>query len=113
MAKNNGMTVKIQMDSSDKILLKRGLQKDGTAQKFFTSEVARLCDPYVPMDTGALKDTKDVKVSSIVYVQPYAARQYNTNVGKGLRGKYWDKRMWADRGNEIVRSVQAYLKSRG
>ena len=104
--------VKIKMDPVQKILLKRYLNKNGLAQKFFTSEVARLCDPYVAFDTGHLKNNKDVATLHIHYVSPYAARQYYENKGGHngpLRGKLWDKRMWADRGNEIVKAVADYV----
>lgn len=105
-------SVVIKMDSTQKILLKRYLDKDGKAQKFFTSEVARLCDPYVPRLTGNLKNNKKVAASYIHYISPYAQKQYNENRGGNngaLRGKQWDKRMWADRGDEIVKSVARYV----
>lgn len=100
-----GTKVKINIDPTDKILLKRNLNKNGTAQQFFTSEVARLSDPYVPFDKGNLKNTRSVGVNKITYVQPYSRRQWYENKGKGLRGKEWCLRMWANRGKEIVKSV--------
>lgn len=108
--------VKIKLDSSDKILLRRSLNQNGRAQQFFTSEVKRLCDPYVPFQKGDLKDTARVFSNRIEYIQPYAKSNYYGNKGKGtqgtdsggLRGKYWDKRMMADRGKEVVRSVAKF-----
>lgn len=105
----------LEMDSTQKILLKRCLEKDGKAQKFFTSEVARLCDPYVPYASGNLKSNKKVGASYIHYKSDYAAKQYYTNKGGhngALRGKQWDVRMWADRGNEIVKSVAKFVGGR-
>lgn len=118
--KNTRMT--LQMDPTDRILLKRYLNKNGKAQKFFTHEVRRYCDPYVPFQTGILKGTAVEHENYIEYVQPYARRQYYENTGGGrrgttkrsahnykcLRGKLWDKRMWADRGKEIVQSVAKF-----
>lgn len=104
--------VTIKMDPTQTILLKRYLNKDGKAQSFFTSEVARLCDPYVPFVSGHLKNNKEVAASYIHYVSPYAAKQYYENKGGHngpLRGKLWDKRMWADRGPEIVQAVANYV----
>lgn len=96
----------INIDPSQKILLKRNLGKNSKSQKFFTSEVARLSNPYVPFDTGTLKDTTvKLEVDKIIYKAPYAKKQYNENKGKGLRGKQWIPRMWADRGGEIVSSI--------
>lgn len=97
--------VNINIDPTDKILLKRNLNMNGKAQQFFTSEVARLSDAYVPMDTGTLKNTRKLDINKITYVQPYAKRQWSKNKGKGLRGKEWCLRMWANRGKEIKKSV--------
>lgn len=102
------------MDPTDKLLLKRHLDRNGKGQKFFTHEVRRHCDPYIPMQTGTLKKTAVEHENYIEYVQPYARRQYYENRGagkknrSGLRGKLWDKRMWSDRGKEIVQSVAKF-----
>ena len=105
--------ITLQMDPTDKILLRRNLNQNGKAQQFFTHEVRRQCDPYVPMRTGVLKNTAVEHVNYIEYIQPYARRQYYENQGKGaegtsnhgLRGKMWDKRMWPDKGPQIVKAV--------
>lgn len=102
---SNTTRVKINMDSSDKILLKRGLNKGGEIQKFFTHEIRRLSDSYVPFRSGPLKNTAIEKTDRIEYIAPYARKQWFENKGKDLRGKQWCLRMWADRGPEIVRSV--------
>lgn len=117
-----GTRIKMQIDPADKILLKRSLNENGKGQRFFTSEVRRLSDPYVPMRTGMLKKNVTETPISISYNVPYARRQYYENQGTGrqgttkhskhnykyLRGKRWTERMWADRGKEIVRSVAAF-----
>lgn len=105
-----GTNIKLQIDPADKILLKRSLNKNGAGQKFFTHEVRRLSQPYVPHLTGIMEKTAVEKTNCIEYVQPYARRQYYENSGKNrskatMAGKEWDKRMWADRGKEIVQSV--------
>lgn len=105
-----GTNIKLQIDPADKILLKRSLNKNGKGQIFFTHEVRRLSQPYVPNLTGILEKTAVEKTNCIEYVQPYARRQYYENSGKNrskapMAGKQWDKRMWADRGKEIVQSV--------
>lgn len=106
-------TVKIQMDPADRILLKRNLNKNGLGQRFFTHEVRRMSEPYVPHLTGTLEETAVEKITCIEYVQPYARRQYYENSGKNrtvapYAGKQWDKRMWADRGPEIVKATAAF-----
>lgn len=117
-----GTSIKLQIDPADRILLKRNLNQNGKGQKFFTHEVRRLSDPYVPFQTGVLKNTAQELVTRIEYGQPYARRQYYENSGTGkqgttkhskhnykcTRGKEWDKRMWPDRGKEIVQSVAKY-----
>lgn len=103
-----GTNIKLKIDPADKILLKRNLNRNGRGQQFFTHEVRRLSDPYVPFLSGTLKDTAQELTSRIEYVQPYARRQYYENRGNGLRGSHWTERMWADRGKEIIQSVAAY-----
>lgn len=103
-----GTNIKLKIDSADKILLKRNLNRNGKGQQFFTHEVRRLSDPYVPFLSGTLKNTAQELTSRIEYVQPYARRQYYENRGNGLRGSHWTERMWADRGKEIIQSVAAY-----
>lgn len=112
-----GVKVRIQMNTPEQIKRLRGLEKDGRAQRFLVHEVRRMADPYVPFLQGPLKNTAQETANSIIYVQPYAARQYyeNRGMGKegtakgGKRGKLWDKRMMADRGDEVVQSVANYI----
>ena len=106
--------IKIEMDSLQNITLRHALNKGGKVQQFFTSEVARMCDPYVPFDTGNLKNNKEVSETYIHYKSPYAKKQHEQNRGGHngpLRGKQWEKRMWTDRGNEIVRAVENYARN--
>ena len=100
--------IRLQIDPVDRILLKRSLNKNGAGQQFFTHEVRRLSDPYVPFLTGVLKNTATEEVNRITYNTPYARRQYYENPGTGLRGPHWTERMWADRGKEIISATAAY-----
>lgn len=110
--------IKIKLNTTEEILKARQLQKGGQAQRFMTSEVRRLCDGYVPMDSAILKNTALVDVDKITYTQPYSRYQYYgvSKNGKDLnyqhspqRGKEWDKRMVADRGQELTESVAKYI----
>lgn len=105
--------VVFNMDPIEKILLKRKLNKNGKAQRFFTSEIARLSDPYVPFRQGMLKNTVRVGVDKITYVQPYSKKQWYENKGNGLRGKEWTIRMWNCRKSEIIGSVARYTGGKG
>ena len=114
-------TVKIKMDPTQKILLKRCLNNNGEAQVKFTKEVAKNCNNYAPFLHGKLKDMMiELQADKIIYHAPYAAKQYYTNKGMGkqgtsiggLRGKYWDKRMWSDRGGSIVKTIAEFVGGR-
>lgn len=66
--------IDIKMDEASAILKNHGLSYGGTAHRFFTNELMRLSDPYVPMRNTILKNS--VKVSNegdaIIYNTPYA-----------------------------------------
>ena len=83
----------LKMDPTQKILLKRSLNKNGNGQRFLTSEIRRMSDPYVPLLHGPLKNTAVVETNRIIYIQPYAAVNWYKNKGKGKRGKQWVLRM--------------------
>ena len=127
------MSVKVKIDiPTAKILKSRGLGSDTGARKYLASQVKRLCDPYVPMQQGTLKNNATVAGdgSNIVYTQPYAHYQYHGKVmagrapkhytaddltyhGAPMRGPQWDKRMLADKSQDLERSLDAYIKKRG
>lgn len=109
--------IKIKMNPTQQILLKRYLNKNGAAQAKFTNECAKIFNNYVPFKTGRLKDV-DVKIETtrIIYNAPYAEKQYYTNQGNGLqgvnnggiRGKQWDKRSWATHGDGVVKTIAEF-----
>lgn len=101
------VSIELKLDPVTTIMAKRHL--DGTGRKKVASEVKRLCDPYVPMDTGMLKNSAQVLADGVLYGQPYAAKQYYENSGWNTpRGAYWDRRMMADRGGELTKVVAAF-----
>lgn len=51
------MTAKLNLKPLQEILAKRGLEENGKVQQFVGSEVLRRCDPYVPFQSGVLKNT--------------------------------------------------------
>lgn len=140
------MSVEIIVDiDPGKILRVRGLGDSRDATVYLAERFKAYCDPYVPMQSGILKNTSQVVESgsgvSVQYVQPYAHYQYAgrtmgpnifmgddigwrsmapkggkyytggslTYHGGGLRGKEWDKRMMADRKNDLVRDLADYV----
>ena len=115
------MGVRVNMDSTQKILLRRYLNNNGQAQIKFTKECAKAFNNYIPFKTGRLKDMMiTLQAKSITYSAPYAKRQYYTNLGNGtqgtnmggLRGKYWDKRAWQNHGNTIIQSIASFVGGR-
>lgn len=104
--------VRLHIDSAEKIMLKRKLGKNGQAQQFLSTEIRRNADPYVPFLKGPLKNTVIARKTSIEYVQPYARKQWYENKGKGLRGKMWVTRAWADKGKQIIKAVAKFVGGR-
>ena len=127
------MKLSIRTDIKPETILRaRGLGSDNAAQKMLAQTVVRLCDPYVPMSSGSgghLKTAYTIAPdgSSITYRGPYAHFQYvgevmvgtcsgspwaksgEKKVGAPMRGRDWDKRMMADRGDEVVKAVASYV----
>jgi hypothetical protein len=86
------------------------------AQRVADSEVLRYNDPYIPMDTGKLKQSgiinTDVGSGEVVYKTPYARRWYYDDAnfqGAPMRGKQWFERMKADHKEDIVKSARKEL----
>lgn len=98
---------------------KNRTQGFNNVQVFVDSEVLRLCDPYVPKDTGMLIKSgilgTVVGSGEVIYQAPYARIQYYNNSGKGnnnksgLRGPFWFERMKADHKNEILEGAKKKL----
>lgn len=123
------MSLKVTVNFNPVTILKvRGLGKSDGARKHLASEVWRLCEPYVPMEQGILKNNCTIALdgSELVYNQPYAHYQYYGKAmggrapksytgaelrysGAPMRGAQWDKRMLADRKQDLVKSVEAYI----
>lgn len=121
--------MKVKTDIRPAVILRaRGLGDSDRARVFLANEVARLSDPYVPMQQGILKNTKQIAGSgrTITYLGPYAHYQYVGEVmagrapkhytgkpltyhGAPMRGPEWDKRMMADRRDDLVQSVANYV----
>ena len=123
--------IKVDLPKAE-ILKNLGLGGSDKVRKYVASQVKRLCDPYVPMQQGLLKNSATIAGdgSYIVYTQPYAHYQYYGEVmagrapkqytgkkinyhGAPMRGKQWDKRMLADKSKDLERSVETYIKKGG
>lgn len=132
------MKVEVQLDSEAAMLSRRGLEPGGRMQRLFAVECARQMDPYVPMRQGTLKNTRFIGPDYVEYRGPYAHYQYIGRLmvgsktgsawaesgepkvyaspprdlqytGAPRRGALWDKRMWADKGPQLVRKMAAAM----
>ena len=95
------------------LLRERGLEPGGAVQVYLDNAIIQLAEPYVPFRMGALRESAELNTvigqGEIVYATPYAKRmyyhpEYDFN-GAPMRGAHWVERMWADLGNEIIKSV--------
>lgn len=107
-----GLSINYTLEDFDKnkIIDKYGMQKNGDTQLFLANTCFRRMQKYVPFDTGALSTTATIRPGSVTYELPYAHKQYTTNKGKGIRGKYWDKKMLAAEKELIILEVAQYAK---
>ena len=101
-----------------KITFRPGFQADMDAgfakvQYAFSQQVAKTVDPYVPFDTGTLKNSVNLASKYdeglLVYNTPYARKQYYLHEQgtclhgeTGLRGSYWGQRALADMGEHLA-----------
>lgn len=116
------------MDMSGKLIIhdirnsikKRGLEAGGKVQKFIDSEVLRVTDPYVPMDTGALKSSgirnTTIGEGKVIYRTPYARKlyynpQFNYQ-GAPMRGGKWFERMKIDHKDSILKGASQIAGAR-
>jgi hypothetical protein len=102
-------TVKVNAISAAAMAAKRQIQVYGPGHRFFTHEVRRVSDPYVPFRSGTLKNSAQERINEIHYTTPYARRQWYENKGSGMRGKMWCKRAFAARRGEILKSVANFV----
>ena len=93
-----------------RIIDKFGLNKNGDADLFLANNCFRRMQKYVPFDTGALSTTATIKPGSVTYEQPYARKQYYGNKGKGIRGKFWDRKMVSAEKRLLTREVENFIK---
>ena len=66
--------IEVRMPEAGVVLENHGLSPGGAAQRFFTNELMRLSDPYVPMRNSVLKNSARVsdEGDAIIYETKYA-----------------------------------------
>lgn len=89
----SGFTVKVKMNSTNKILKDHGLDQDGRAIRFLRDDADRLMNPYIPMDNGMLRRNKSYPSNhEIKYISPYAKYQYYGKLMLAKNGSSWAKK---------------------
>lgn len=127
------LDIKVKMNNVNKIIKDHGLDDNGRVTRFLRDTVDRLSDPYIPMSSGTLKNTKTYPNNhSIKYISPYAHYMYKGKKALGAsrpkgvkrtisnqplkyqgapkRGAEWDKRMVRDRKRDIEKDLKNFIK---
>ena len=95
-----------------------------TVQKQIDADVLRLCDEYIPKDTGILKNSgilnTQIGSGEVKYRTPYARRWYympaNFAQGSGSgmnatgRGNYWFHRMVREHRQHILENAKRKMR---
>ena len=92
-----------------KIVDKFQLQDDGNAQLFMANTCFRRMVKYTPWRTGVMATDVTIQPKKVIYEQQYAHKQYETNKGRSGRGKHWDKKMWNNEKDMVVKEVANYI----
>lgn len=80
------------------------------AQSFVDKQVLRFSDPYIPFQTGMLKESgtlgTEIGSGEVSWIAPYAQKQYYGTADSRdydpQRGGHWFERMKADHGPAII-----------
>ena len=89
----SGFTVKVKINSTNKILKDHGLDQEGRAIRFLRDDADRLMNPYIPMDNGMLRRNKSYPSNhEIKYISPYAKYQYYGKLMLAKNGSSWAKK---------------------
>ena len=113
---DGSMIIKVGIHFNTKQLHAKSAALKQQAQEFVGNELLRKCDPYVPFDTGMLRDSgishSKPAEGYLLWKTPYAAVQWYAGVSRGLRGKKWALRAWADHGKLILKSARSIAKGK-
>ena len=110
------MKIKLELKNVDAIA-NRVINDD--VKLFANTTLYKLCDPYVPFREGGLSQNVDVAKDYIHYKSPYAEKVYNGkdmnfNTDKHpLATAEWDKVAMVSKKEQLVNSVENYIKRKG
>lgn len=132
----SGYSVKVQMNNEKQIEKRLNIQDDGPAVRFLRDDVYRLYEPYVPRADGNLyRQVGYPNNHTIKHNAPYSHYHYKGKKAKGpsrpkgikrtisnedmkyqgapKRGPELEKRMMNDRGKEVERDLENFIKNGG
>lgn len=132
MASGFNFSVKVKINSVNKILKDHGLDEDGRVVRYARDEADRLMNPFIPFENGGLRRLKTYpSPSKVRYTSPYSHYQYTGLKAKGASkpkgikrrisseklnyhtpgtGAEWEKLMMEKKGKELIKDVQNYIK---
>lgn len=91
-----------------------GLEERGKVQQYVTNEVIRLCQPYVPMDTGGLAQSVHIENGTdVVWQGPHARYQHGGKVWIDPQinaAGFWTEDGWRSRKGAIKIPTNRDLK---
>lgn len=117
----------VVINSFGQIARRLGIEKGGPANAYLTNLCYKKMDRYVPMSAkesaGNLRTIVDISAKSITYQSPYARYQYFGQRADGRHivknyttpgtGSYWDKKMLSVEKQNIINSMNKYIKGHG
>lgn len=84
--------------------------------KYANTRLHVYCDPYVPMDSGALSQDVQITDEYVLYKVPYAHRIHegkNMNFSKDkhpLATSNWEEAMATAKGQQLADDISEYIK---
>lgn len=111
------ITITVADVSVDVYGLTSKAENDPAFWEFAATEWHKLYEPYVPMQTGMLKDTVSIRPKEIEHTVPYARYQYNGTGFHFRRDMHpkasakWDEAAAPTQLPKLASAMQAYIDS--
>jgi len=86
---------------------------------FGSTQWHTLYSPFIPMDSGKLMSDVRIEPKRIIYLVPYAKRQYYSNAfnfrtDRHSKATYkWDKAAKSTQFRKLIQSMNKYIKVKG
>ena len=104
------ITIKVKINANLNNLKAKSTQLKTKAVTYVADELLDKCSKYIPFDTGMMRDSgvshSVTEQGKLVWKTPYVKKQWLYGKSKGLRGKQWALRAWADYRTLILKNAQ-------